>query len=158
MQNSYSKNKQIQNELGLWLIKGNYSLFGTIVLNRQIKPETFRRKLYEYHGRLDRKLLGSKYHKKPITWRTRFVALLEHLDTNLHAHMLIKPARNKQFRCQMQSPYIWEEICPGGDLKIDYINSKESLIKICRYSTKECWNERNFGKFIISDEFIQNAQ
>jgi len=126
MQNSYSKNKQIQNELGLWLIKGNYSLFGTIVLNRQIKPETFRRKLYEYHGRLDRKLLGSKYHKK--------------------------------FRCQMQSPYIWEEICPGGDLKIDYINSKESLIKICRYSTKECWNERNFGKFIISDEFIQNAQ
>lgn len=54
---------------------------------RAISLERVHADLDRLHGRVDRKLFGSRFHKLPDDQRTAFVGFVEHLTNNTHVHL-----------------------------------------------------------------------
>ena len=107
-----------------WLSGMNIKLFGTLIFNKDRNTvRSARLKLSELHNRVDRKLLGISYYKKPIECRTLFIAFFEHIYTNLHSHLLIVPPKKKLAEYVKISPVVWEKLCPSGEFELQIINS-----------------------------------
>ncbi len=77
-------------------------LFVTLVFNRAITTKGALEALRDFHARVDRKLLGHDWCKRAGR-RTRYVAVLENVETNLHIHLLAVPADGK-----------WWKFCKAG--------------------------------------------
>lgn len=67
---------------------------------------------------VDRKLLGTRFHKKPASRRTTGVILFEHLQTNLHAHGLLRVPTDRLAQFAELFPAngrgIWTDCWPSG--------------------------------------------
>ncbi len=135
------------------VLSTNPMVFGTCVFNDYASVERGRYALRKLHGRADRKLFGKGFSKISPKHRTFFFAFPEHITSNLHYHLYIRPPMGKLDRFVEIAPQIWEQICPSGNLKLDLITTEADLRKGSYYITKDCFVEMNFQNFIISSEF-----
>lgn len=95
-----------------------------------------RRKIGDLFARVDRKLLGSRYHQKHDL-RTRGIFFFENIKSNIHAHGLIRiqDGRIDEFKHIMDdTPDIWSKVCPSGSYFIDDLNNIQAA---ARYITKK---------------------
>lgn len=95
-----------------------------------------RRQVGELFGRVDRKLLGTRFNKKPHL-RTHGVFFFEHVDTNIHAHGLIdvRGDRVTDFKdIMLEPPNIWMTVCSSGSYWIDDLTNIRAA---AYYDTKE---------------------
>src|SRR4051795_7437065 len=61
------------------------TLFVTLAFNRQTSLDAARAKLDEFQRRMDRAVAGRSWNERPDRCTT-YVAIAEHVDTNLHIH------------------------------------------------------------------------
>lgn len=73
--------------------------------------------LHEWHARLDRKMLGKKWHERPIE-RTRFIAFVEHPNSNIHWHMMLKLNCTRHDTFNSEAPKIWKKLIKSGTVDI----------------------------------------
>ena len=154
MKNSTSAQPaKLDQSLSQFLCNQHLTHFVTLVFNRyDMTLPSARRKLRHWHGHVDRALLGPNWSQKPSSARTLFYAFPEHIDTNLHFHLLARPAVSTRAVCfENAATVYWSELVRGGSIDIAPITQINGVV---HYATKDTWRPRNFENFIISTEFI----
>jgi hypothetical protein len=152
---NYAHAKQIQISLRDWLVSLQFPVEATVAFNCDNHLHRGRRDLGRFHKLCDKKLLGPNFYKMAESERTLFIAFPEHIDTNLHYHLLIKPAKNRISSYLEHAPAIWEKICRSGSLELTTIDSLEAAIKTSRYCCKTSWEDLHYQNFILSGEFMK---
>ncbi|GGD86999.1 hypothetical protein GCM10011515_03110 [Tsuneonella deserti] len=109
------------------------SLFVTFVFNTPISIDGARRKLEEFHKRLDDKLAGRAALRRPER-RSVYIATIEKPDTNLHIHALFKISELQRLRFYLTADEIWMKLAPAGNLDIKPVFYAEGAAS---YITKE---------------------
>ena len=92
-------------------------LFVTLAFNRGITLEKAFEALDDFHAHVDRKLLGHDWQKR-VGRRTRFIAVAENINTNLHLHLLVNPADGKWWKFCKVAAAVWSRLAPAGDVDI----------------------------------------
>lgn len=114
-----------------WLAKTDWDYFVTLTFNPTTKLsektkmligpqwslERAAQDLHAWHGRLDRKMLGNKWHKKPFE-RTRFVAFVEHPESNIHWHLMLKLNCTRHDTFNAKAEAIWKKLVESGTVDI----------------------------------------
>lgn len=86
---SITQQKQVEREFNAFLCNQPVSHFVTLVFNEERALSLAHRKLIDWHARVDRALLGPKWAKQEKSDRTLFFACPEHIQTNIHYHLLL---------------------------------------------------------------------
>lgn len=100
-----------------WMAEFKPALFVTFVFNSQTSIDGARRRLEEFHKRLDGKLVGRRALHKPDE-RSVYIATVEKPDTNLHIHALFKLSDLQAVRFGLVANKIWAKLAPAGNLDI----------------------------------------
>ena len=93
-----------------------------------------RRDIGDLLARIDRRLLGTRFHKNRDQ-RTEAVFFLEHAATNIHAHALIRvrPGRlldfHRLFRGQRGG--VWNRIVPAGTYRLEILDDVRTTAAYC---------------------------
>lgn len=139
----------------IWSVGLNAPYFVTANFNRDVSYNGAREALRSWHLRLDRRLLGPKWQKKPAENRTQFIAYVEHLSSNLHWHLLVRPPGHvSQTEFSAAAKDAWGCLVEGGSLDIQIARSKADREKVASYCTKDLWIRENYEKFVLSTEFL----
>jgi len=88
-QGTIAENRRIRRAMNELLRDMEAEYFVTANFNMGTSYEAARKTLKGWHARLDRKLLGGSWCRKAQDERTQYVAFAEHLDSNLHWHLLL---------------------------------------------------------------------
>ena len=100
-----------------WATKKDCRLFVTLAFNRATTVQGALAALRDFHAHVDRRLLGHDWCKRAAR-RTRYAAVLENVETNLHVHLLAAPAEGKWWRFCKAAVRAWSRIAPAGDVHI----------------------------------------
>ena len=150
-------------ELQKWLIQQDFNLFLTLNFNDgDVTLRTSRSAVKKFLAKVDRAILGRKFHRKPQQDRTFMVAFLENTETNIHYHSLL---RVNDCNFLHHAEKAWQEVIPSGDIFVaadNESNLKSSLQplsngdvgRIAEYVTKQTAREKNYENFLLSKEFI----
>lgn len=95
----------------------NPALAITLAFNRDTTPAGAARDLKHLHARLDRMILGPRWAKRADD-RTTSVAVIEHVDDNLHIHLALSCAPEFVERIAAAVPGIWKEMVPAGSVVV----------------------------------------
>lgn len=95
----------------------NPALAITLAFNRDTTPAGAARDLKHLHARLDRMILGPKWAKRADD-RTTSVAVIEHVDDNLHIHLALSCTPEFVERIAAAVPGIWKEMVPAGSVVV----------------------------------------
>lgn len=112
----------------------NLQYFVTLATNRSGTVDGIRRQARDYCARIDRKLLGHMWHKHPAEARTDGLFFVEHVNSNIHLHGLLRFPTGNEEGLRMTSALIWQKICPSGSVTLTHIRSLPDAV---RYCTKE---------------------
>lgn len=95
----------------------NPALAITLAFNRDTTSAGAGEDLKHLHARLDRMVLGRRWAKR-VDDRSTYVAVIEHVDTNLHIHLALScaPEHVDQIAAAVES--IWKEMIPTGSVKV----------------------------------------
>jgi hypothetical protein len=100
-----------------WATELDCPLFVTLAFNRASTERNALSALRDFHGHIDRKLLGHDWCKR-VHRRTRYVAVLENVETTLHIHLLVTPADGKWWKFCKAAVRAWSRIAPAGNVDI----------------------------------------
>lgn len=105
-----------------WIGELGFNTALNLNFNSDVRLPTARWAVRKLFRNVDRRLLGTRFHKQPIELRTNGVFAFEHLESNLHAHGLIKvgQARGDSFfeLFPGERGEIWSAIWPSGTYEI----------------------------------------
>mgnify|MGYP000848867969 CR=1 FL=1 len=87
----------------------------TLVTNSEGSPASIRKDLKSLLARIDRASLGPRWQKRPKDERTEGVFILEHVETNIHAHGMLRLPQNDDNDIHMIIGTNWGKLCPGGN-------------------------------------------
>lgn len=132
------------------LSQHNFTHFVTLAFNRDTDINGARKTLGAWHGRLDSKLLGHRWAGRPEAERTFFIAFPEHISTNLHYHLMVRPAAGRKCQFDDVAGVIWTGLVASGSINIQPITNRK---KLNSYVTKELNCASSFENFVISTEF-----
>ncbi|MFT4954587.1 MAG: hypothetical protein ACI8U3_000958 [Brevundimonas sp.] len=95
----------------------NPALAVTLAFNRDTTPAGAARDLRHLHARVDRKILGPGWAKRTVD-RTAYVAVIEHVDSNLHIHLALSCAPQFVEQARVILADIWREMVPTGSVLV----------------------------------------
>lgn len=95
----------------------NPALAITLAFNRDTTPAGAARDLKHLHARLDRMILGPRWAKR-ADGRTTSVAVIEHVDDNLHIHLALSCEPQFVERIAAAVAGIWKEMVPAGSVVV----------------------------------------
>ena len=95
----------------------NPALAITLAFNRDTTPAGAAEDLKHLHARLDRMVLGRLWAKR-VDDRSTYVAVIEHVDTNLHIHLALSCAPEHVDQIASAVAGIWKEMIPTGSVKV----------------------------------------
>ena len=113
-----------------------------------------RDKLKHFHAKLDDKLLGGNWHKKPREERTFFMAFPEKVATNMHDHLLMRLNKQHEETFNAVASDIWTSIVQSGTFDCQAFDTAPDPKGYLSYVTKEQYRTLNFDHIIISNEFL----
>ena len=93
----------------------NPALAITLAFNRDTTPAGAAEDLKHLHARLDRLVLGRLWAKR-VDDRSTYVAVIEHVDTNLHIHLALRCAPEHVDQIASAVAGIWKEMVPTGSV------------------------------------------
>lgn len=143
-----------------WLDTHAYTHFVTLTFNQNnfYRPSQAlsmaKDKLKHFHAKLDDKLLGSKWYKKPIEERTFFIAFPEKIAVNMHYHLLMRVHKHHEERFNEVAGDIWKSIVNSGTYDCRPLNTASNPDGYISYASKEQNKILNFDNSIISNEFL----
>lgn len=156
--------KEYRREMVQFLNQQDFDFFVTLNLNLpNASIQTGFNKLKQFHGHLDRALLGKYWHRKPYDERTLFMAFPEHIESNLHYHLFVRVKNDNKMDFCIEAPKAWKEVTTSGSIEIgnrengQILDSELDRIKTAWYSTKNIWNDNCRENFVISSQFINSS-
>ena len=125
--------------------------FVTLNFNRDTNYEAARKALKAWHAFVDKALLGGSWSRKARNERTFFIACVEHLDSNIHWHVMLRlcEGANTQ-RFEAVAEQCWEKLVKSGSLKMWHL---ETDLEEARYTVKDLWRQKAIELFVLSTEF-----
>lgn len=152
-QHSYTERKELQVALRSFLVNLDLPLFVTVTFNKSLSIAKAQKLLNEFHYEIQKSLWGKKFYRIPAEQRIFFIAFPEHIDTNIHYHLMLKVPPRYRVLFQIHAQNALSRVLESADLKIEEPPSPEDVIKTKFYSTKDLFNERNYEHFVISTQF-----
>ena len=152
-QHSYTECKELQAALRSFLVNLDLPLFVTLAFNKSLSVAKAQKLLNEFHYEIQKSLWGKKFYRIPAEQRIFFIAFPEHIDTNIHYHLMLKVPPRYRVLFQIHAQNALSRVLESADLKIEEPQSPEDVIKTKFYSTKDLFNERNYEHFVISTQF-----
>lgn len=154
----YNKRKELQRAFRNFLTDLNLPFFMTINFNvnnrpKPLSPEEAKKILNKFHRNLDRRLLGRKFYRVARNRRTFFVAMPEHLNSNLHYHLLVRIPPIPEYIFLSAAAYELYQLVPSATLQLTKLASKTDVRMTSFYSCKDLIQEATFENFVISTEF-----
>jgi len=150
----YNKSKKLNNGLREFITDFNGDYAVTAVFNRDVSIDGAKANIKDWYAKVSRKLYGKKWGKKDAWERLQFIAVVEHTESNLHFHFVVKlGGGRKDWKFKIFAKYLWTKFNKSGGMVVDKIATAEQNEKIGIYFTKETWKATNFGNFILSDGF-----
>lgn len=131
---SYSERKCMKTAYMSFLDQFEADSYVTLVTNDDGTVEGMRALIRDFLARLDRKMLGNAWLERPQDERTDGVFVIEHVSSNIHAHGLVRMAKNDKIDIQEHCKAIWAKLCPGGSVLIE---TPDSVQKVASYISKE---------------------
>lgn len=151
---SYEKAKALQEALGELVLSIKPNMFVTLKPNDpEITKYRIRKLLRYYHACIDRKCLGRKYYNAPLTQRSLSIAFVEHINSEIHYHLMVRVQPRFIVLLEFYGEKIWKEICPSGTSKLCKISTQFDLGRISAYVRKETFKAENYENFVITTEF-----
>ena len=133
--------------------KEPFHYFVTATFNDERPVASAHRALDRWHKYIDRKVVGSAHTKKPLSERVFFVAMFEHLDTNIHAHMMLRlPELSKFKRFTDHAENEWRKIVSSGDIDLKAFWFPTGNIAASMYAGKDLHNPENYVAAMISGQ------
>lgn len=154
---NYMQAIEQQGALRKWLVASDWSHFVTINFNNATTDASARRTLRRVHQRLDAKLFGRRYYKRPDSARTFFVAIPE-IASSLHFHALFRVAGDKHQLFVTWAPVIIKNIAKASSCQIDAIKSQADKNRIVSYITKDAFAQHSIENYIVSSEFVRRCE
>jgi hypothetical protein len=153
----YHHAQVLRDRFANWLVSFDVDWFITLNFNRPISIEGARHQFKEWLGRVDRSLLGPKWHRKPSSERTFAVATIENPDRNTHLHLLLKfPSKaaelsRSEILTKTKMCDHWKKLEVGGQLFSEPINE---MVGLAGYVTKQFTRRGHLESCLIfSNEF-----
>lgn len=109
------------------------------------RVEWINRKIYSLAGRVDRNLIGSTWQKRPDK-RLRGFGTIEHIETNIHAHLLLRlnadyDTSNIEFHIGNQ----WARLMPAGSVDLKDVHYLSGFVN---YTFKDVF-QGNFSERLV---------
>jgi hypothetical protein len=108
--------------------------FLTLATNSTIDAAEVTRLIGRFCAMLDRLLLGHKWFKLPAEQRTDGMFLIEHADTNIHAHGILRMPKSDDPGLDLMIDRKWRCLIKEGTTDYSAITDLSGLV---RYCTKE---------------------
>src|SRR5690349_3967746 len=86
----YSKRREFRDAWRSFLTEHSFDLHVTLMFNRPTTLEGARKDLKAWLARLDEHWLGRAWSRRPSEERTFAIAFVEHPESNLHLHVLVR--------------------------------------------------------------------
>ncbi|OUR80384.1 hypothetical protein A9Q83_01410 [Alphaproteobacteria bacterium 46_93_T64] len=146
-------NKDIKEAWRQWTAKKDWDYFVSLAFNpqpfgRYWSVQDAARDLHEWHARNDRLMLGGRWHNKPHK-RTQFYGFVEHVDSNIHWHLMVKLRSDKHEIFETEAGDVWKKLIPSGSNKIKHAQADEDANKTF---------SRYCGKAIYINDPAENIQ
>jgi hypothetical protein len=135
-----------------WLTEFEWSHFVTISFNQATTDLSAHRELRRVHQRLDQKLFGRRFYKRPDVDRTFFIALPE-VASSLHYHALFRVPYEKHQLFETWAPVIVKNIAKASSCDVTPVRSQFDKERIASYITKDAYASYSIENFIVSSEF-----
>ncbi len=126
----------------------------TLNFNRDTDYTAARKALKAWHARVDKALLGGSWSRKARNERTFFIACVEHLDSNIHWHVMLRlgeGADTKRFDAVAEQ--CWEKLVKSGSLELAHLATDLENVKRARYTVKDLWQQKAIELFVLITEF-----
>jgi hypothetical protein len=120
--------------------------------NEATTDASARRLISRIHQRLDQKLFGRKFFKRPESARTFFVAVPE-VASSLHYHFLFRVPAEKHDLFLAYAPAIIKNVAKASSCQIDAVRSQADKDRIASYITKDAYMKHSIENYIVSSEF-----
>lgn len=149
--NTYKQRHDLRGSFDEWTRGLEFSWFLTLNLNAPASFRSARNILKEFDARLDRELLGARFHKRQ-EGRTFFIAVPEHEHSNFHYHLLLEILANGAWsRTDLAKLMFeaWRAAIPSGSIWLRGIHDGGAAL----YTAKDLLKYGHFNEFIISTEF-----
>lgn len=133
--------------------------FVTANFNRDITYAGAKQALKAWHARVERKLLGPKWLGKPVEARTEFLAVIEHMSSNPHWHLLVRPASGAgRLTFEDVAEPVWQALQPAGSLDVQRLATHRDVRRTANYCAKDLAKPENYEGFVLSREFISDKK
>jgi hypothetical protein len=102
------------------------------------------------HARIDRQLLGTRFHLLKPEQRSRFIAVVEGKDYHPHVHIMLQikpPNRSAEFAAMLHAG-LWKRFAPAGSYELSLITDAHGWAAYCLKN----FDERD--EWISSFEFL----
>lgn len=143
-----------------WLDDFRFTHAITLVWNRSVGLDRARGDLRDLMHRVDRQLLGSRFHKVPARYRTTAMFVFEghrHDHVHVHVHSLWKAPPGQWFALGKMFPRmrggIWNNVVGSGSYDIEACSWHGSNAEIMGYALKQQHRFSDPGLMVWSDEF-----
>lgn len=141
-----------------WLDTFRFTHAITLVWNRSVGSDRARADLRDLMHRVDRRLLGSKFHKVPSRYRTTAVFFFEgYGHHNVHVHSLWKAPQQKWFSLGKMFPRkrggIWNAVVGSGSYDVEACSWLGGNAAITGYAIKQQHRFSDPALMVWADEF-----
>lgn len=154
----YDKKKELQVAFRLFLTDLNLPCFATLNFNKYLSTNAAYTLLRKFHRELDRTLLKKRFHLLPQDERTFFIAMPEHLNSNFHYHMLMKPPAVEFEYFSSAASLVCVKNFPASSFHISKLNSTNDVRRTSFYSCKDLINQKNYENFVVSTQFLSSKK
>ncbi len=153
-QGSIANNKRVRKAMNEMLLDMDPEYFVTVNFNWDTNYEAARKTLKAWHAFVDKALLGGSWSRKAQNERTQFVAFAEHLESNLHWHLLLRLGDGADAaRFEAVADRCWKKLVISGSVHLRHLDTEEDKACKANYGTKDLWQQRAIESFVLSREF-----
>ncbi len=153
-QGSIANNKRVRKAMNEMLLDMDPEYFVTVNFNWDTNYEAARKTLKAWHAFVDKALLGGSWSIKAQNERTQFVAFAEHLESNLHWHLLLRLGDGADAaRFEAVADRCWKKLVISGSVHLRHLDTEEDKVCKANYGTKDLWQQRAIESFVLSREF-----
>ena len=153
--NSHAVRKELQDAMRSFVISLNPAYFVTANFNvPDMTLQQSRDALNEFDKRVNRRFYNKKFCKQNLSDRLFFIAFPEHLNSNLHYHLLTRVPEQKKALFEIYAHYELTQVIPSASLHICKLKTQDDIRKVSYYSCKDNFKIENYENFIVSTEFM----
>lgn len=130
----YQQNKQLQDAWVEFTAAFKPTFFVTLTDPTERNLTVMKSLLSKYCGRIDRALLGKKFEFLPAEERTDGIFFIEHVESNIHAHGLLRVPQVSEEALGALTKKQWHRVCRDGKCDVQAVYDCDG---VARYCTKE---------------------